>query len=96
MALILHNVTSTIDIGRPRKNFGDLCPKAQTKKVANLVQESTCEQLLVVTSSSLYKSGMRSASKIVCSLNNDEKSGQNIKQSFETSLLKKRLHSILM
>jgi len=39
------NVTSTIDIGGPRKNFGDLCPKAQVKKVANLVQKSTCGYL---------------------------------------------------
>ena len=84
MTLILYHFTSTSDIGRPKKDFGDLCPKAQIKQVSTLMKQATCEQLMVATSSSLYKSGMRTASKIVATLNTDETAAQQIKKSLDT------------
>lgn len=83
MPLFQHNGS---DMGRPRKDFCDLCPKTQIRKVSSLVQQATCEELMVATSSSLYKSGLRSASKIICTLNKDETAGQKIKRSMDTQV----------
>lgn len=75
---------STPDIGRPKKDFSDLCPKAQIKQVSILLQEATCEQLMVATSSSFYKSGIRNASKIVLAMNTDVTAEQKINRSLDT------------
>lgn len=76
-------MTLKSDIRRPKKDYGDLFPKAQTKKVSSLVSETTCDEVMVATSFSLYKFGMRSPLKIVADLNDVETIGQKIKRSLE-------------
>jgi len=50
------------------------------------VKKTTCDELIVAARSSLYKSGLRSASKVVCALNADNTAGKKIKRSLDTNV----------
>lgn len=64
--------------GRPDKMFDECSNKTKLSKVSQIVKEIPHSELVVATTSSLYKAGKRSASELV-SMANDEGTAKKIK-----------------
>lgn len=78
--LILVETTSSTNVGRKPKEFTECTPKTQVNKISHLVKKSSCEELMVAASVSLYNKGKRSASEIVSMVNSDVEVATKIKK----------------
>lgn len=82
--LLLIKMPSTS--GRPEKPFTECSGKTQLGKVANIIEQTSCDKLVLATTSSLYKAGKRSASALVGLLTN-EGAAKKIKSCIESPSL---------
>lgn len=67
--LLLIKTPSTF--GRPEKPFAECSRKTKLGKVTDIIDQSSCDELVAATTSSLYKAGKRSASALVGLVTNE-------------------------
>lgn len=67
--LLLIKTPSTF--GRPEKPFAECSRKTKLGKVTDIIDQSSCDELVAATTSSLYKAGKRSASALVGPVTNE-------------------------
>lgn len=77
-------VDSTTGPGRKEKEFANCVTRTQLRKVSSITNQASSDELMVAASSSLYKEGKRSASKIVSMMNDDEGVVKKIKTCLES------------
>lgn len=72
--------TTSAQVGRPVKEFSACSVKSQVHKVSSLINESSCSELIAATRSSLYRTGKRTASKVISMLDSNDVVAAKIKK----------------
>lgn len=80
-------IDPTTKAGRPEKRFVDCSQKTKQMKITGMLQHATCDELMVATSSSLYKAGKRSESTVVSMMQSTAGIARKMKKCDSTDVL---------